>query len=109
MFNKIRKIIEPVISNTTKPLKIDQYVVIGYPEENEKINHPNYAIKIGTNCEGNVDISIDGGDWNRCRHSGGFWWFDWTNYPQGEHKLVARLCDNEGKVLTKSVTRKCKS
>jgi len=85
------------------------YVVIDYPKENEIINHPSYSIKIGTNINGKVEISIDGGDWQLCREAGGSRWYDWANYTKGKHNIIARVCDDKGKILEKSSARRCSS
>ena len=82
------------------------YVVIDYPQENEVITHPSYAIRIGASGNGVVEVSIDGGEWNYCRYALGFWWFDWANYPGGTHRIIARLRDNDGKEILKSKARK---
>ena len=86
-----------------------KYLVIDYPQENEIINHPNNTIKIGTNVNCKVEVSIDKGDWQPCRFAEGFWWYDWLNCSSGKHKIAARLCDSNGKVLKNTNTRKCKS
>lgn len=85
----------------------EKYLVIEYPKENEVINPPHYAVKIGTNEHSKVEISIDNGDWQPCRHSGGFWWYDWTGYISGAHNIAAHVLGNNKKVLLKSKVRKC--
>ncbi|HAM38270.1 MAG: hypothetical protein A2474_08560 [Elusimicrobia bacterium RIFOXYC2_FULL_34_12] len=108
MFKKLQKKLDPVISNLSRPKKISHYVVIGHPMENEIINNPSYTIKIGTDTEGYCEVSIDGGDWSRCRHANSFWWFDWANYPLGDHSIIARICDSKGSVvICKSKSIKC--
>ena len=93
--------------SASRKQKTTDYVVVDHPKENETIGHPYYTIRIGTSGNGNVQVSIDGGDWNHCRHSEGFWWFDWANYPLGSHKIIARICDYNGKLIKKSKLRKC--
>lgn len=83
------------------------YVVIEYPKEKEIIVHPSYTIKIGTNKNNNVEISIDSGDWQPCRFAEGFWWYDWSNYSDGKHRIVARIFDDTGNMLKKSKIKQC--
>ena len=65
---------------------------IDYPQEEETITSPHYTfrIKAPLNAE-KVEICIDGGSWQLCRYSSGFWWFDWADYASGEHEIVARI------------------
>ena len=93
--------------SASKKQGTSDYVIVDHPNENETINHPYYAIRIGASNNAYVQVSIDGGDWQNCRHSEGFWWFDWANYPLGNHKIIARLYDYNGKLIKKSKSRKC--
>ena len=86
---------------------LEKYVFIDYPQENEVISHPHYAIKIGATTNSKIEVSIDKGDWQPCRFAGGHWWYDWTNISAGNHKITARLCDSSGKLLEKTKIRKC--
>lgn len=53
-----------------------------------------------------VELKIDDSAWlsveldrtNRAKHAWTFWHFDWKNAPAGEHKLVSRAIDAEGRV-----------
>jgi len=53
-----------------------------------------------------VEVKIDNGDWERAeidrRHTGRyawkFWHFDWKNPPAGDHTVVSRATDAEGRV-----------
>lgn len=94
-------------TSSSRKQRVANYVVIDHPQENEIINHPSYSIRIGASGSSIIEVSINGGDWETCRCSLGYWWYDWTNYPSGAHKIIARLCDNNGKVLKKSKIRKC--
>lgn len=101
----LKKLLEKIgLISAAKP---GQSAVIYHPKENEIITHPHYTIKIGINGRGHAEVSIDGGPWRRCRHSEGFWWFDWANYPLGNHKITARLCDDKGTVICESKIIKC--
>ncbi|OGS26282.1 MAG: hypothetical protein A2297_04035 [Elusimicrobia bacterium RIFOXYB2_FULL_48_7] len=121
-------VVEPV-KKTTKPKEFIKkpgstganlnsnpkyYLVIDCPVEGESINHTHYTIRIGAPlslCHENnwVEIAIDNGNWTPCRMAAGYFWFDWSNYPVMEHKIVARIRDTQGNTLIKSEVRKCKS
>lgn len=84
-------------------------ITIDYPKNNEVITYKNhYAIRIGTPNEGMVEISIDGSEYQKCRYSVGYWWYDWNNIPEGTHTLEARLINvKNNRVLKKSQKVKC--
>ena len=67
-------------------------VTIDFPLNKENLAGRHYAIRIS--AKGGispVELSIDRGDWQGCRETNGFYWFDWHNIPQGLHKLSARV------------------
>ena len=101
MFKKLKESISGVHNE-----KSNDFVTIDYPQPKETINHPSYTIKISTNTNSKVFVSIDG-DWQTCRFADGYWWYDWSNYTPGKHEIMARLINNEGKIIKKSKTRKC--
>jgi hypothetical protein len=84
-------------------------ITIDHPKNGEVITHKaHYAVRIGTPNQGVVELSINGCEFYKCRHSVGFWWYDWHNIPQGEHILVARLVDpQKNRTLRKSEPVKC--
>ncbi|MEW5951380.1 MAG: bifunctional transaldolase/phosoglucose isomerase [Elusimicrobia bacterium] len=83
------------------------YVVIDYPKNLETISSNNYTVRIGaSNCL-NVEISIDDQPWQNCRHSVGYWWYDWHNITPGNHQLTARINLGDGNYLI-SKRRRCK-
>jgi hypothetical protein len=84
-------------------------ITIDHPKNGEVITYKtHYAVRIGTPNQGIVELSIDGSEFKRCRHSVGYWWYDWCNIPSGEHVLVARLVDpQKGRTLKKSQPVKC--
>lgn len=84
-------------------------ITIDHPKNGEVITHKaHYAIRVGTPNQGIVEISIDGGNFVPCRHSVGYWWYDWVNIPLGEHTIVARLVDpNKKRTLKKSAVVRC--
>lgn len=95
------------IASTGKRAKYE--ITIDHPKNGEVITHKaHYAVRIGTPNQGIVELSIDNGTFLQCRHSVGYWWYDWTHIPTGEHTLVARLVDpNKKRTLKKSIPVKC--
>lgn len=107
MLGKIRKEIESALAlRPGQRGKPGDFVVIEYPKERESIKYPDYTVKIVTNTNNSVIVSIDG-NWQCCRFAEGCWWYDWSNYSRGWHKIEARLIDNNGSIIKKSPLRKC--
>ena len=100
--NPVVKSAAPVIE---KPKEPKGYVVIDFPVQNDKIHGPHYAIKIGASA-GIVEIQINTSSWMACRHTSGYWWFDWVNFAAGKYKITARLKDNNDKIIAKSTVLK---
>ncbi len=92
------------VSSLNLKKKNEFFIVIDYPKNNEIITHKlHYAIRIGTPNIGSVEISIDEGEFQKCRYSSGYWWYDWYNIPLGKHTLVAKLVDpQKNRTLKKS-------
>ncbi|MEI7529888.1 MAG: hypothetical protein WCK76_13210, partial [Elusimicrobiota bacterium] len=67
----------------------------------------NYTIRVSASNAHGLDISINDGTWQPCRHSVGYWWYDWSNFTPGTHQLVARMRTNNGEYLI-SKRRRCK-
>jgi len=89
-----------------KILKID------FPKENEIISSSHYTVRISSSEKSLVELSINNGPWKPCRydHDGSgswYWWFDWSNYSKGPHKLIARIKNPNGRVIKKSEVRTC--
>ncbi|MBI3291600.1 MAG: hypothetical protein HYZ73_02155 [Elusimicrobia bacterium] len=84
------------------------FVVLDYPREREVIRHPFYSVRVGAEGGHNVEVSVDGGTWQRCRHAVGFWWFDWPHVTPGVHTIVARLITPMGQVK-KTKPRTCRA
>ena len=75
-------------------------VWVSFPQENEMITHPSYTMQIGTAPgAGQVEISVDQGDWIPCREALALWWHDWSGYDAGEHEVVARAKRDDGSLL----------
>ncbi|MCM2267213.1 MAG: hypothetical protein NDI60_05485 [Elusimicrobiales bacterium] len=91
----------------TQPIATEEYVVVDYPKNLETITSRHYSVRIGSSdCTG-VDISVNDQPWQPCRHSVGYWWFDWNNFQPGTHQLVARMHKRNGEYLI-SKRRRCK-
>jgi len=74
------------------------YIVIDHPKNNEVFGKGHYAFRIGASKCDKVEISIDDQPWHSCRHTVGYWWFDWSCHVGGTHQAVARL-HNAGETL----------
>ncbi len=66
-------------------------VVIDHPIEGEIIRSHTYTFRIGATPTDRVEVSIDGKEWRPCRPSVGYWWFDWSGYNAGPHRIKARI------------------
>ncbi len=78
-----------------------QYVGVDYPQVGEILTSPQYAIRISTSATEGVDISIDGKEWQPCRESVGFWWYDWSGFGAGVHTVVARIAAGKRSLKSK--------
>lgn len=84
------------LTKTTKKLQ-ELQVFIDYPAQDEGIGLEGYSVRIGTTPGAEkVEISIDRGPWLPCRQAEGYWWYDWSNYGDGVHRLTARGLSAEG-------------
>ncbi len=77
-------------------------LVIDYHQEGECITSEYYCFRIGAFPElTDVEVSINGDSWHRCRHAEGFWWYDWNGFLPGAKFLLARATTPDGeKVIT---------
>jgi hypothetical protein len=81
-------------AKTQAPAAVEQtkdYIVIDHPKNNEVIGKGAYSLRIGASKCDKVEISIDDQPWHVCRHSVGYWWYDWNCNAPGSHQAVARL------------------
>ncbi len=67
------------------------YVGVDFPQVGEILTSPQYAIRVSTSATEGVEISIDGKEWQPCRESVGFWWYDWSGFGSGVHTVVSRI------------------
>lgn len=91
----------------TDLMAMGEHVIIDHPKNLENITSWHYGIRIGATKANGVDISIDDQPWQPCRHSVGYWWYDWCDFAPGMHQLVARLNKDNGEYLL-SKRRRCK-
>jgi hypothetical protein len=66
-------------------------VAIDYPKEEELVLSGHYAVRISATPEAQVEISFNDGEWNGCRTSLGYYWFDWNPAELGETVIKARV------------------
>lgn len=65
-------------------------VLVNYPQQKECITSSEYTFRIEAGPAGRVEISIDNKEWQPCRHTGDYWWYDWSGYLPGKHMAAAR-------------------
>lgn len=65
-------------------------LAIDFPRPEEPVSAGDYTIRIAAEGASKVEVSINGGQWQPCRASVGFFWYDWRPAEPGEYKIVAR-------------------
>jgi len=81
-------------------------VTIDFPQQDEGVAQGNYTFRVGTLPEAEkVEVSIDRGPWLACRKAVGYWWYDWSGYACGIHRLTARAFFPEGSVAVSTQRR----
>jgi hypothetical protein len=103
---KLLSLIEKNLPTAQKSAKPKPSVAIDYPANGEKIQPHQYSVRIGAGGAESVELAVDKGDWQNCRQSAGYWWYDWHSIPKGKHKITARIKLPNGKVK-KSATVRC--
>lgn len=97
-----------VMKQLKKALRVKPKVSVDFPKHNEKIQSTHYSCRLGVPCDSNnVEVSVNGNDWQVCRFDSGYWWYDMHNCKKGGCNLKARVQTKEGEVL-KSVLRRFK-
>lgn len=81
-----------IAEKTTHQLSID------FPQRGEVVMSPEYTLRIEAPGAQRVEVSIDGGEWQPCRHAVGYWWFDWSDYLPGPHQVRAQSVGHDGEV-----------
>jgi hypothetical protein len=75
-------------------------VHVKYPRPGETVSRPHYAVQVETPPEPvRVELRVNDEDWNPCREALGLWWFDWTGFEPGAHRLVARAITRDGELI----------
>ena len=75
-------------------------VHVKYPRAGEKVSRPTYAVQVETSFEPvRVELRINDDAWAPCREALGLWWYDWSGFEPGEHRLVARVTTQDGDLL----------
>jgi hypothetical protein len=67
------------------------FIWIDHPQENERLFHSAYVVRLGVGGAEAVEISVDGSAWQPCRLTSGYWWYDWSDIPRGKHTLTAHM------------------
>jgi hypothetical protein len=75
------------------------FIWIDHPQEQERLTGPVYVVRLGVGGAQHVEMSIDGGAWQPCRLTSGYWWFDWSGIQPGKHTLVARMKSSDGQMM----------
>jgi hypothetical protein len=102
LINKVKQ----VVASQGKKVDAVVQILIDYPKENEKVFKGSYGIRISAEPHSEVEISIDGADWQPCREAVGYWWFDWKPGITSSFKIIARSRIGKGK-WKKSEARTC--
>jgi hypothetical protein len=109
----ITKMIRAIGKRKTAPSKTGAEIaggagcaVLDHPQRGEKITSPQYTFRAGAagNIE-RVEISINQGPWQACRHSVGYWWYDWSGYSAGRYQAVVRAQTKDGRLFSADPTK----
>ena len=75
-------------------------VHVKFPRAGETVARPSYSVQIETAPEPvRVELRINDADWIPCREALGLFWYDWSDFEPGAHRLIARVMTQEGEVL----------
>lgn len=94
------------------PRPIDQDVqaptlfALDFPQLHELIVSQQYTLRFTAPEDAvSLEISINDGPWQFARFSVGHWWYDWSGYEAGRHRLRARVLGPTG--LEETLDRLC--
>ena len=73
------------------------FLWIDFPQQNERLTGPVYVIRLGAGGAQHAELSINGGVWQNCRLTSGYWWYDWSGIQPGRHTLTARMRTADGR------------
>lgn len=72
-------------------------LLVEFPRKDERIASTDYTIRVSApESAEKVLVSIDEGEWQPCRPAVGYWWYDWSGYGNGEHRIVVSLETAQG-------------
>jgi hypothetical protein len=75
-------------------------VQLKFPRAGETVNRPSYSVQIEATPEPvRVELRINDADWHPCREALGLFWYDWSGFEPGAHRLVARITTQDGGIL----------
>ena len=81
-------------------------ITVDYPQSREVVTSHDYTFRIAAKSASRVEISIDDNEWQPCRQSDGYWWYDWSGYMSGKHQAIAKIQpQNDGQKLTSQTCR----
>jgi hypothetical protein len=80
-------------------------ISIDYPLEAESVRPGHYSIRLTAAGAGQVQVRLDGGDWNDCREAVGHHWHDWAP-AAGAARIEARARSGKGR-WTVAAPRDC--
>ncbi|HUT86103.1 MAG TPA: hypothetical protein VMW66_04640 [Elusimicrobiales bacterium] len=87
---KIVPKVTAVKNETVKTQAPKHYIIVDHPHNGEVITTDYYTFRLGASPCDRVEIRLNGKEWQSCRNSIGYWWFDWFNFAPGTYKLKAR-------------------
>jgi len=90
--NELLSKIIPGLNHTgeEKPAVQQSKLSIDYPQAGEKVARGQYAIRI-SGCEGECQVAINDDEWQSCRSTDGYSWYDWSPTDAGRHRVSARV------------------
>ncbi|MBI4668618.1 MAG: hypothetical protein HY747_05450 [Elusimicrobia bacterium] len=94
------------ISLTKKETADTPNAAIDFPAEGEAIKLGQYTVRVGAPHATEVQVSVNSSDWQTCRTSVGYHWYDWSPTKAGKYKLIARYRSN-GSDWTRTNIRTC--
>jgi hypothetical protein len=75
-------------------------VHVKFPRAGETVIGPSYSVQIEAAPEPvRVELRINDADWIACREALGLFWYDWSGFEPGAHRLTARVMTKDGDIL----------
>lgn len=72
-------------------------VTFDYPQKSETITSREYTFRFSASGEvSELYVSIDGARPQPARKTAGYYWYDWANYPSGQHQITAMAYFHDG-------------